>query len=185
MHSEPILTYTGRWFYPLEPRVEDVDIRDIAHALSLICRFTGHVIYPYSVAQHSVAVARLCPKDIAIFGLLHDSAEAYITDVAHPIKSTFRIGERTFASIENNIRDTILFALRVKVAAYSVWERVKKIDQSVGVSESIQLMPHRLKWGRNCRVEPANYHVDQWDWHDAELVFLKEFKELMNANRDQ
>ena len=181
MRSEPILTYTGKWFYPLEPKSEDVDIRDISHALSLICRFTGHVIFPYSVAQHSIAVSRLCPKSIAIYGLLHDAAEAYITDVAHPIKSTFHIGERTFADVEHEIRDVILRGLHVELCADGVWDRVKKIDQAVGVAESIQLMRHRLKWGRNCRVEPANYHVDQWDWHDAELLFLKMFKELTNG----
>ena len=187
MASEPILTFTGKWFKPLEPRPEDVDIRDIAHALSLICRFTGHVLWPYSVSQHSIAVARLCSKNIAIYGLLHDAAEAYITDVAHPIKSTFHIGERSFAEVEHEIRDVILRALKVPVPDGHdlTWARVQKIDKAIGVSESIQLMPHRLKWGRNCRVEPAPYKVEQWDWHDAELVFLKEFKELMNANRDQ
>ena len=51
-------TATGGVFWPVDPRPEDVEIEDIAHALSLICRYCGHVREFYSVAQHSVLVAR-------------------------------------------------------------------------------------------------------------------------------
>lgn len=34
-----IQTYTGRMFWPLDPRPEEIWIEDIAHALSLQCRF--------------------------------------------------------------------------------------------------------------------------------------------------
>lgn len=81
-----IRTFTGRAFMPIEPIAEDVDIRDIAHALSLICRFTGHVKRFYSVAEHSLHVSLVCePKD-ALWGLLHDASEAYIADVSSPVK---------------------------------------------------------------------------------------------------
>lgn len=59
-----IETFTGRQFFPLEPDFEQVDIRDIAHALSMKCRYTGHVREFYSVAQHSVLMewnAKLAP----------------------------------------------------------------------------------------------------------------------------
>ena len=52
-----IQTYSGKKFYPLDPRPEDIDIRDIAHALSLNCRFNGHCRCFYSVAEHSVGVS--------------------------------------------------------------------------------------------------------------------------------
>ena len=35
-----ITTVTGIHFYPLNPNPKDIDIEDIAHALSLICRPT-------------------------------------------------------------------------------------------------------------------------------------------------
>ena len=88
-----IQTYTGRQFWPLSPRPEDVCIEDIAHALSNMCRFTGHCREFYSVAQHSVLVAEMFvqvtgqetgPNVLA--ALLHDASEAYLVDVPSPIK---------------------------------------------------------------------------------------------------
>jgi uncharacterized protein len=81
-----IQTYTGKKFWPLEPRVEEVDIEDIAHALSNLCRFAGHVTQFYSVAQHSVIVSEQCPFGAKLWGLLHDAPEAYMVDLPQPIK---------------------------------------------------------------------------------------------------
>ena len=53
-----ITTVSGIHFYPLDPNPNDIDIKDIAHSLSLICRANGHFKYFYSVAQHCIACAR-------------------------------------------------------------------------------------------------------------------------------
>lgn len=82
-----IQTYTGRQFWPLKPSVGDVAIEDIAHALSLKCRFSGHCRKFYSVAEHSLFVSYHVPAKDALWGLLHDAAEAYLPDVARPIKA--------------------------------------------------------------------------------------------------
>jgi hypothetical protein len=82
-----ITTNSGLPFYPLHPRRQDVRVADIAHALSHLCRFTGHTEVFYSVAQHSVFVSRLVPEKFALWGLLHDASEAYIGDVSSPLKS--------------------------------------------------------------------------------------------------
>lgn len=79
-------TFTGRYVYPLALRVDDVDLRDIAHALSNQCRFAGHIPTFYSVAQHSVLVASLAPPWAAKWALLHDASEAYLTDLPSPLK---------------------------------------------------------------------------------------------------
>ncbi len=79
-------TFTGRRVWPLDPRPEDLDIRDIAHSLSQQCRFAGHVREFYSVAQHSVRVSFIVPPELALCGLMHDSSEAYLVDVPRPIK---------------------------------------------------------------------------------------------------
>lgn len=84
-------TYTGRKFWPLDARPEDVDIRDIAHALSMLCRYGGHSLRFYSVAEHSVHVARWLEErnykpEVTLAGLLHDATEAYLTDVPRPLK---------------------------------------------------------------------------------------------------
>src|ERR1700724_2684254 len=78
-------TFTGRRFYPLSPRVEDVCIEDIAHALSNICRYGGHCREFYSVAQHCNMVSDWMPE-FKLEGLLHDSPEAYIGDMVRPVK---------------------------------------------------------------------------------------------------
>ncbi len=81
-----IQTYTGRQFWPLDPRPEDVCIEDIAHALAMKCRYTGHCEEFYSVAQHSVMVSHIVPMYDALWGLLHDAGEAYLADLARPVK---------------------------------------------------------------------------------------------------
>ncbi len=81
-----IMTASGRAFWPLDPRPEDVSIEDIAHALANICRFTGATREFYSVAQHSMLVASMVPPEDALWGLLHDASEAYLCDIARPLK---------------------------------------------------------------------------------------------------
>ena len=86
-----IQTYTGKKFWPLSPRAEDIDDKDIAHALSLICRFNGHSSRFYSVAEHSIRVAHLVDSwgaspRVQLAALLHDASEAYIADVSRPLK---------------------------------------------------------------------------------------------------
>lgn len=82
-----IQTWSGRTFDLTDPDPDTVDVDDIAHALSLMCRFTGHVREHYSVAQHCVIVSGLVPPEHALAGLLHDAPEAYIGDVSRPLKA--------------------------------------------------------------------------------------------------
>jgi hypothetical protein len=79
-------TVSGKKFYPLNPRVEDVDIYDIAHHLGNLCRYNGATKSFYSVAQHSVLVSTVCDPRDALWGLLHDASEAYMGDMIRPLK---------------------------------------------------------------------------------------------------
>ena len=81
-----IVTYTGKRFHPLTPRIEDICIEDIAHGLSNICRFTGQCREYYSVAQHSILCASYAPVRLRLSMLLHDASEAYLCDVSRPVK---------------------------------------------------------------------------------------------------
>lgn len=86
-----ITTYTKKNFDPLNVDESLLDIKDIAHALSLICRGNGHVQHFYSVAQHSLACAKEAKtrgysKEVILGCLLHDASEAYLSDVTRPIK---------------------------------------------------------------------------------------------------
>ena len=91
-----IQTYTGRKFFPLTDEPGEIDLRDIAHSLALQCRFNGHCRQFYSVAEHSVRVSHILPDEEAAWGLLHDAAEAYVSDLPRPLKLTvpdFRAAE--------------------------------------------------------------------------------------------
>jgi hypothetical protein len=81
-----IITYTGKLIEPLSPDSSLICIEDIAHALSNCCRFCGHVRRFYAVAQHSVLVSQIVPPELAFVGLMHDASEAYLSDIASPIK---------------------------------------------------------------------------------------------------
>ncbi len=89
--GDSITTYTGRNFYVLDPRPEDVADVDIAHALSLLCRGNGHYRHFYSVGQHSLncleeARARGYSPRLQMACLVHDGSEAYLSDITRPVK---------------------------------------------------------------------------------------------------
>lgn len=96
-------TYTGRKFWPLDPRAEEVYIEDIAHSLALSCRFNGHCKLFYSIAQHSVLVSQIAKTPQQLTALLHDSAEAYLGDIIRPIKRFLP----EIKEIENNLERVI------------------------------------------------------------------------------
>ncbi len=91
MEYQYIRTYTGKEFYPMDPQPEAIDIRDIAHALSMICRGNGHVNRFFSVAQHCIncameAESRGLSQRMILACLIHDASEAYMSDVPRPFK---------------------------------------------------------------------------------------------------
>src|SRR6266498_3226217 len=89
-----IETFTGRSFTPLNPCASDVSIIDIAHAVSLTPRFSGHTLEFYSVAQHSIHCMEFIQERFSdglntrlpLLGLIHDASEAYLCDFARPVK---------------------------------------------------------------------------------------------------
>ena len=162
-----IQTYTGRQFWPLKPKPEDVDIRDIAHALSLICRFTGHTREFYSVAQHSVLMSdRFEPQ----WGLLHDAAEAYIADVARPVKRALP----EYKMAEDRILATIgeKFGLELPIP-----DTVHNGDLILLATERRDLMGKCVHpWACLDCVEPLDdYEIQPWVPQFAEQSFLERF----------
>lgn len=103
--GDPMTTFTGKRFYPLDPRAGEVDILDIAQALSNQARYGGHCRF-YSVAEHSVLVSHLVPPKLALAGLLHDASECYTNDLTRPMKRAlgkdsifFKIEAMVYAAI--------------------------------------------------------------------------------------
>ena len=95
-----IRTYTGLYMNVFEPTLDMVCIEDIAHSLSMQCRFGGHLPKFYSVAQHSILVAlRISETGIKLEALLHDASEAYLMDIPSPIKKRLS----NYKEIEENL----------------------------------------------------------------------------------
>lgn len=175
-----ICTYTGKKFFPLEPWASDVNILDIAHALSNTCRFTGHVRDFYSVAQHSVVVSMLCPEN-PMYGLLHDASEAYLCDVATPVKHS-----PAFAAY----RDAEYGLQRIILMKYQIYDdempaEVKAADIFAGYIEGNALMP-RAKGAFWMAEHGFDEYVVQslvenfspWAPIHAEREFLERFDKL-------
>lgn len=82
-----ILTHSGRQFDLLNPTAAMISPQDIAHALARLCRFNGHTRTHYSVAQHSLIVCDLVPRNDQLPALIHDATEAYLGDMTRPLKA--------------------------------------------------------------------------------------------------
>jgi hypothetical protein len=165
-----IQTYSGRQFWPLSPRAADVDIADIAHSLSLQCRFHGHCLHFYSVAQHSVLVSQALPDDLALWGLLHDAAEAYVSDLPRPLKSTapaFRAAE-----------DRVLHLIAAQFGL--VWpmpDAVAHADDVLLATELRELMaPPPEPW--QLGVDALPLRIDPLPPREAKQLFLQRFAAL-------
>ncbi len=140
-----IQTASGGRFYPLAPRVKDVKILDIAQALSRNCRFTGHCSKFYSVAEHSVLVTSILDgwtddPEVLMWGLLHDASEAYISDIARPVKQQPEF--KFYRDMEKGVMDVIAAAFGLDPTEPSI---VKDADTMALSLEAEQLMPNREK----------------------------------------
>lgn len=167
-----IQTVSGRKFDLLCPRVADINIGDIAHALSLLCRFNGHVPRFYSVAQHSVIVSRLCEPRYALAGLLHDAPEAYIGDITRPLKDLLPDVRLIEANIYRCIAER--FGLEPDIP-----DAVHQADSAVLHAEAKQLIGYdadnwcsRLPPAADIRI------VEPWSPETAQREFLKRFDYL-------
>jgi hypothetical protein len=166
-----IQTYTGKKFWPLDPRPDEICIEDIAHALSQKCRYTGHCREFYSVAQHSVLVASQCEDPV--WGLLHDAGEAYLPDVARPVKRAIP----EFQQIE----DRILKAVAERFGlSWPIPDCVHETDVRLLATEKLELMgTPPSEWFSLEQVEPLDVVIVPWTPPSAEVKFLKVFHDLM------
>ncbi len=167
-----IQTYTGRVFEPMAPKMETVDIVDIAHALSLTCRFNGHCKRFYSVAEHSFWVSRNVPDHVALWGLLHDAAEAYVSDVARPIKP-FIVGF-------NEIETRIMQAVRQKFGLKGVMpSAVHEADLRMLATERHQLMTaSKRDWEELLGFTRFDLELPCWGPAEAESAFLERYESI-------
>lgn len=167
-----ITTFTGR-FYPFSPRASEVNIFDIAHALSMICRYSGHGGKRYCVGEHSVHVYRAVKsaggsRTDQLAALLHDAPETLsgFGDVGAPVKSRAPIIGQTEAKIFTAIA---AFAGIAPIIPPIVHE----MDQRITADEMAQNM-------HECPVhhEPLGVVLEYWEPERAEAEFLRAWNRL-------
>jgi hypothetical protein len=131
-----ILTATGKKFWFDDPKPEQICIEDIAWALAHSCRYTGHCRWFYSIAQHSFMASYLVPERFALEALLHDAAEAYITDASAPLKYMPEMAG--FREIEARVERVIAAKFGI---SYPLSASVKAADVRMLATERRDLMP--------------------------------------------
>jgi 5'-deoxynucleotidase YfbR-like HD superfamily hydrolase len=167
-----IRTASGGDFPLLDPDQAVIDVADIAHALAMICRFGGHCQRFYSVAEHSVHVSHLVPPQHALWGLLHDAAEAYLGDVPTPLKEVmpdFRVHEgRLMAAIARK------FSLPSKAPP-----EVKDADDRMFDAEWLVLMKGPVDRARATQgTDERNPTLNYWSPEQAKQHFLIRYEEI-------
>lgn len=167
-----VSTVSGNRFYPLEPRIDHVDIEDIAHGLAYQCRFNGQTQEFYSVAQHSLLVSSLVPTDLRLAALLHDAAEAYLGDMVKPLKVLLP----EFAAIEDKVGAMIAEAFGID---FSDYRPIKRADLIALATEKRDLMPHSAeRWAYLDGVKPVQQRIVAMHPGEAKRAFLEEFGRL-------
>lgn len=171
-------TYSGRMFWPLGPRPEDVHIEDIAHALSHLCRFGGHATEFYSVAQHSILVSRLVPYEYALAGLLHDAAEAYVGDMVRPLKEAGVLHE--YRRIEERVSRAIAerFGLPWDGLGMILGAHVKHADNVALATEVRDVMGGQRIDSWESLPAPLYERLRPYGTETAKRAFLSRFNQL-------
>lgn len=172
----------GKFNYD-DPENSDVNIEDIASALSNVCRFSGHLPRFYSVAQHLVNTSRIVPVELAYTGLMHDTAEAFTNDLPSPLKWKYPSFKDLETAIESAMSKKLGFEFpyppEIKHA-----DSIMLILEKIYVKEDTSIWPRYEEWTTET-VEPYRELVDLRSWNPdrAKKNFLKRYWELENATR--
>lgn len=181
-----ITTYTGVRFNLDKPDPRTIKVADIAHHLSMICRYTGAVREFYSVAQHSVLVSYMCDPDHALEGLFHDGSETYTNDISHFVKRAPWM--KRFRPKENKIQRAVFVSIGLPANTHS--EDVHVADGLVAGLEMMNLLntPGRdkKKWidqAKKADFSPISQFRPRdgfitWDQREAEDEFWHRYHQL-------
>lgn len=181
-------TYTGKQFHLFEPHIDEIDIEDIAHALSMICRYGGHVPQHYSVAQHSLVVSCLVPEEYALEALLHDAEETYTGDIVRPFKKHPAMS--FFSVVGLNIQTVII--QKFNLFPFSIEEQcearriISEADNLALLTEKRDIFPSATnqEWiegiqARNPNIKPSDkIRLVTMHHSYAKQLFLERFKRL-------
>lgn len=166
-------TATGRKFWPMDPHADEIFIEDIAHSLSMQCRYAGHCLRFYSVAEHSVLIARHLAAshapEVALWGLLHDASEAYLIDVPRPVKP-YLTG---YKMAEAKVMEVV--CRRFGLAPFDMPPEVHEADERIIADELVNLVP--MDWHAR-HDKPLSVRLRYWTPEKAREEFMATFEAL-------
>lgn len=168
-----IASVSGTKIDIFNPKPEDLNIGDIAHALSMLCRFNGHCPRFYSVAQHSVVVSYICDPKYAFAALMHDTPEAITGDIIKPLK----VWLPDFAKIEKRIEKCFEKAFNID-SSKKCKSAVKLADNIALVTEARDLLKVKDGLCDYADVEPMKKKIIPLSQNKSFNLFLDRFFEL-------
>ena len=168
-------TYTGRQFFPLDIRAEDLVIEDIAHALGQLCRYNGHTNDFYSVAEHCVLMTRHAmnlgwPRATLRAVLMHDAAEAYIGDYPQAVKRVILGIKELEGRIEAVLAEKFDLDQSEETKA-----QIKELDRRIVLNERLALMPGVHPWMADA-YEPLDVIILCWSPRKATQRFMQTYR---------
>lgn len=169
-----IQTFTGKRLDLDPPSPDQIDIEDIAHGLSMLCRFNGQCTRFYSVAEHSVHVSHGIAPKLALVGLLHDAAEAYLGDVPSPLKKQLS----QFSEFEHHMGEAIGAKFGINADLFKDKE-LKRADVQLLIDEKAVLMVDAPEpWPLGAPDIKDTSRIECWGPEEAKTRFLERFGEL-------
>lgn len=173
-HGQFMQTFTGRQYWPCDPKPHEVFIEDIAHSLAMQSRYAGHCLRFYSVAEHSVLIARyLAAKhapEVALAGLLHDATEAYCVDIPRPLKPYLT----NYKEIEES--NWLAIAARFQLDR-ELPREVHDADNRIIADELVNL--REMPWHARYAGKELGVRLRYWSPEKAKTEFLATFEALM------
>lgn len=171
-----IQTFAGKKFDLLEPTGDMICIEDIAHHLSILTRWVGATKFPYSVAEHSLMVAKYCSEELKLEGLLHDAAEAYTNDFSYPFKKLMRHLEQVeIDAVVNQIQELIEYKFKLGFGHHDL---IKVLDLRAAKTERNQLLLAPVEQYDTSyeNAEPFKENILNLQWWNVEQLFLEMYE---------
>ena len=191
--AHALMTYSGRFMWPLEPYADEIDLVSVAHGIACEYRYGNQSPYPYPVAWHSVALSHVVPQKYAQAALIHDAAEAYMKDVPRPIRR-----QEPFNTMYGDIEERLLevcfdhfdvdfglmdeeflfYDIKMSWCEMTVWARTSLVFEAklnVLHQSSPELIEdshdeNYIDWVEKCPRQAV--------WQSAEAAWLERFDEI-------
>lgn len=181
-----IQVHSGKHFYALDPRPEDITVEDIAHSLSNLCRYTGHSDRFYSVAEHSIICARIArklglPTIVQLYALGHDASESVVNDLARPVKQNIP----QYKDVEDKIMSVMWEVIGLPEPTENDYSVIKWLDNTLLTNELEQIMKRDMQEYPD--VAELGFYVDLtygYGAGEAKEDFLSMYYNLTNELRE-